>query len=1052
MKKLTFLLFTCFISFASESQITVDQSYTIEQYVNDILLGSGVQAFNVTYTGADMQIGLLQNGDGTLFPMSEGLVLSCANAGALDNDFEGFDTDIPFGEGVSGDQDLLDIANSVPGLIGQNFTVSSINDLCVLEFDFIATGDSVKFNYAFGSDEYLTWVNSTYNDIFAFFLSGPGITGPYDSPAGFPNGSVNIAQVPNSDPPLPITISSVNDVLNQDYYIDNQSNTALSLNGFTVLLEASHAVECGEIYHIKLAIADGSDNILESVVVLETGSFTSNSVVQVDLEIDVGGPDANIIYEDCGIATFTFTRPIETILDIEEMVFINYGGTATEGVDYNFLPDTIIFAPFVESVSFTIDAFEDGIIEGLELVQMEILNLAACNGGGLTSYFEFSIADFPEPLVVEDYGLSMCYGDTTELIPEIYGGYGNYNYEWSTGETTSSIFVYPETTTSYNIIVSDTCGMPSDDGDIELEILVFDPLTVFINGGDITLDCGDFVELTATVSGGNQEILDWEWTDQFGNTMFGLGNTLFLSTWDGASEVTVSVTDACGFTASNTINIELNVPELFVVSDDVQVACDEDVEACVTASGGDPGYFYTWYLNNTVDWMQWDNCFNGAVNPGDVLMVEVSDNCGQIVQEVINLQFPVTDLAVTLQDSYQGTCVDEFVVVPEVSGGNGSYIYQWSNGSFNLGGGTPLTFTPGETITVQVLITDECGYQASDETTITITNPAALVDIPEEILVSCIDTTLIVPVEVVGIEDITYSWIIDEEEVGTGTTLNWQTLEDETVQLNIVDACGSEANDQVMLVINDTPVIVTATADQIICSGESAEITVIAEGGVGPYTYFWHSLNSTNVTEMVSPDITTTYEVAATDVCGQFDLISTTVTISPIAINYYFNMLSDNEYQFGAVVFPECDEGCQFSWDFGDGETSTLENPIHTYTSLETFEGSVTVVNQIGCSASMDFEIEPPAMVYIPGAFSPNGDGINDVFRVYGAGIESFEIIIFNRWGQVVYQSQDLNEVWVGEITDRFYYAENESYNYVVTVKGFDVDAITKRGTLTVIR
>ena len=64
-------------------------------------------------------------------------------------------------------------------MIGQSFSVSSVNDVCILEFDFQPAGDFVSFNYVFGSNEYLAWVNSTYNDIFAFFLSGPGITGPY---------------------------------------------------------------------------------------------------------------------------------------------------------------------------------------------------------------------------------------------------------------------------------------------------------------------------------------------------------------------------------------------------------------------------------------------------------------------------------------------------------------------------------------------------------------------------------------------------------------------------------------------------------------------------------------------------------------------------------------------------------------------------------------------------------------------------------------------------------------------------------------------------------
>ena len=108
--------------------------------------------------------------------------------------------------GVSGEPDLLQVANSVPPMIGQSFNVSSVNDVCILEFDFQPSGDFVSFNYVFGSDEYLTWVNSAYNDIFAFFLSGPGISGPYASPAGFPDGAVNIAQVPESIRHFPLRL------------------------------------------------------------------------------------------------------------------------------------------------------------------------------------------------------------------------------------------------------------------------------------------------------------------------------------------------------------------------------------------------------------------------------------------------------------------------------------------------------------------------------------------------------------------------------------------------------------------------------------------------------------------------------------------------------------------------------------------------------------------------------------------------------------------------------------------------------------------------------
>ncbi|MEZ7978048.1 MAG: choice-of-anchor L domain-containing protein, partial [Flavobacteriales bacterium] len=295
------------------AQMNISQAMTPTQYVNNVLLGEGVTATNVSFSGSLEQIGYMTNGGA--FGIESGVVLSSDQASNPAGPCNaGFCTTCP---NTVNDPDLLTVANSVPPLIGQAFSVSSVNDVCILEFDFQPSGDFVSFNYIFGSDEYLVWVNSQYNDIFAFFLSGPGITGPFSSPAGFPDGAVNIAQVPDTDPPLPITISSINDILNQEYYIDNPNAVdAPCINGYTVPFTASHPVSCGLTYHIKLAIADGSDTALESIVVLEEGSFGSPIPTAYEAtaspECDPDPLDDVIIYcawEDCGISTITISRP-----------------------------------------------------------------------------------------------------------------------------------------------------------------------------------------------------------------------------------------------------------------------------------------------------------------------------------------------------------------------------------------------------------------------------------------------------------------------------------------------------------------------------------------------------------------------------------------------------------------------------------------------------------------------------------------------------------------------------------------------------------------------
>ena len=391
------LLFCGLFSITAFAQLSVDQPYTIEEYVSEVLIGNGVTATNITYTGSEEQIGYLTGGEG-LFSVTSGLVLSTDHATHLsDPACSEFQVCVDC-QGLGNDQDLLDVANSVPPLIGQDFSVIDVFDLCILEFDFEAGGDSISFNYVFGSDEYLTYVNTQYNDIFAFFLSGPGITGPYASPGGFPDGAINIAEVPESDPQLPVTISSVNNITNSAYYIDNQNNDGICINGYTETFTASAQVQCGETYHIKLAIADGSDGALESFVVLEEGSFSSNAI---DIVADASLEGAEIflgdttVVEGCNDAVFTVIRPDDTETDT---IYLNVYGTATMGGDFSSVFSIVIMEPGQSSADVYLGVINDNVNEDPEWVTVEYEYVNDC-GDTILSSATIVILD-PEPITL----------------------------------------------------------------------------------------------------------------------------------------------------------------------------------------------------------------------------------------------------------------------------------------------------------------------------------------------------------------------------------------------------------------------------------------------------------------------------------------------------------------------------------------------------------------------------------------------------------------------------------------------------------------------------
>jgi hypothetical protein len=267
------------------------------------------------------------------------------------------------------DDDLLAIANSVPELIGQSFTVQGVNDIASLEFDFLVQGDTLAFNFAFSSGEYSSFINSAFNDVFAFFLSGPGIEGPYAAPEEFPNGAINIAVVPDSDPLLPITVSSVNEFLNSEWFAGVADGNEVCSNGYTVPITASHPVECGQVYHIRLAIADGTDTALGAHVVLDQGSFSSPLVANVTPLSDVGSEDS--IFEGCGTSTVSISRPALVPLEDSYFAAIDWGaGTATNGLDFGVLDSDGNLMPLPEAnlipigevtIDFEVVAFEDGV-------------------------------------------------------------------------------------------------------------------------------------------------------------------------------------------------------------------------------------------------------------------------------------------------------------------------------------------------------------------------------------------------------------------------------------------------------------------------------------------------------------------------------------------------------------------------------------------------------------------------------------------------------------------------------------------------------------------
>lgn len=412
----------------AKAQLSISNSATPEELVRSILLGQGVIASNIKYTGAPVAIGSFNNGNSTNIGINSGIILSTGDISLSKgpNMFSGHGRD----NGTSGDDEL--------NLINTTVTF----DAAVLEFDFIPSTDTLRVRYVFASEEYNEFVCSEYNDVFGFFISGPGISGVQ-----------NIAFIPNTS--TPVAINSVNngnpvnlmcEPTNPAYFIDNIGGNSIEYDGFTTVLEAVSPVKACQSYHIRLAIADVSDHIYDSGVFLEAQSFKSAE------EMVINASSGSAINEHCDSTSLTITRTKD--IQNEFTIFCEAKGTAVNGVDYETIPSSITFAPGQASVELPIIPLGDGLNENTEVISLSFKS-AECNANNYTINITIEDLKKLEASIGDD--ISICPGESAILDINAFKGSGSYSYHWSTGGNSASEEVSPDKTTEYSIEVQDLC-------------------------------------------------------------------------------------------------------------------------------------------------------------------------------------------------------------------------------------------------------------------------------------------------------------------------------------------------------------------------------------------------------------------------------------------------------------------------------------------------------------------------------------------------------------------------------------------------------------------
>lgn len=425
---------------SGQTTLTVQGDQTAEELIKNVLVGGDCfQISNISYQGQPTQIGSFANGL-TNIGFSNGVILATGNIivapgpNNSQNSSAGFGFETP-------DSDL------------STLTTGEIHDLASIEFDFRPTQSQVAFEFVFASEEYCEYIGDVYNDVFGFFISGPGIA-----------GTQNIALVPNTN--LPITVNNINHLANTQYYTHNipslnldcptlppatgPATQEIEYDGFTKKMVAlANLVPC-QTYHIKLKIADVHDGVWDSAVFLRANSFSAGGKV---LATPVYPGNQGAAFENCGSGNIRLVRGNS---DLSQPLVVNFsvGGSALPGIDYLPLSSPVTIPAGQMELLLPVEVIEDQLAEGTENILLGIDNSCSC----AQNTVEYLIRDRPElTLTLPDQ--SLCAGDTATLTPTISGGLPDYTYLWSTGETTQSIQTV--LAGAYTLHVTDGCGVPS---------------------------------------------------------------------------------------------------------------------------------------------------------------------------------------------------------------------------------------------------------------------------------------------------------------------------------------------------------------------------------------------------------------------------------------------------------------------------------------------------------------------------------------------------------------------------------------------------------------
>ena len=800
-----------------------------DQLIREVMIGGDCfDITNVTYSGQPGQIGTFSNGQ-TNIGFASGMIMATGDCSVAvgpnsqDNASAGYGNSTP-------DGDLSQLSGS-----------GSLFDLANIEFDFTPTQTPLTFDYVFASEEYCEYVGSQFNDAFGFFISGPGIAGPF-------GGAANIASL---GPGSYVSINNVNHITNSGLYTNNQPATSGNLcgqnpssnpavnevqfDGFTRKLTAvANVIPC-QTYHIKLKICDVGDGIFDSGVFLRAGSFDAGGNASVDWLVN-GEADVDEVYEGCGTVQLVFDR-VGTNLNSPLPVQFTVTGTATPGVDYQVIPQTVVIPAGQDKLYLTVPIYVDNLSEGPETVIIKLLSPCSCINPTITLTINdlLPLSAIPDTTVICGPGVGTVGVTPVDGVPP-------YTFKWSTGAVDQTISQFVSVSTNFTVTVTDNCGKTFV---TTARIKVKSPPTAKLLPPAPQLCPGQSATIQVTFTGVGPFDLVYNLNGDPQSPIAGITDNPYSLVIDQPGLYTIAnVTDAdgCVGTGQGAILVTISTLNMTGVVTNTTCSVGSNGSINTTVVGGQGPYNYTWSGPQTIPNIPDPT----GLQPG-TYNVTVTDFFGCTNAQQFTVNSPPA-LVTTIDTVFVANCFNPTggSINMSVSGGTPGYTYKWSN---NFTGQDPAGLAPGN---YTVTVTDLSG--CSKTTTATVpgdfTPPTADATVNDQL--SCIITS--VTIDGSGSStgsNYTYKWTASGggNIFSGGNTLNPVVNQLGSYQLVVTNtANGCTASKTVQVTGDYTPPVANAgPVMSLTCVVDT--LTLDGSGSsAGPnFTYSWTTSNGGNI-------------------------------------------------------------------------------------------------------------------------------------------------------------------------------------------------------------